>query len=267
MIKAWRKYCLEFFKDVISVIKKHDAWLYIAWIDIKLRYKRTALGPFWMVIVSFISIFCIAGLGSLLFSIKLADYFPYVACGMVTWSLISTLITESCMLYINQQWLIKNIKTHLLNFCFRLFVKNLIIFAHALVVIICVLLFLGAGFSTAMLLLPLTVLIYMINAVSISVCLGFFATRFRDVVQIVQALINILAFMTPIMCKPKMLKEYAYLADFNPLTHYVAIFREPLLGVYPSSLTWSYVIIFTLINLFLTIMVYGKYKKQLVFWL
>ncbi len=267
MLKALHRYNLEFFKDAISVIKKHDAWLYIAWVDIKLRYKRTALGPFWMVVVSFISIFCIAGLGSLLFSIKLAEYFPYVACGMVTWSLISALITESCMLYINQQWLIKNIKTSLLNFCFRLFVKNLIIFAHALVVVFCVLFCLGIDFKVTLLLLPLTVIIYMVNAVSIAVCLGFFATRFRDVPQVVQALINILAFMTPIMWKPRMLKEYAYLADLNPLTHYVAIFREPLLGVYPSSLTWSCVIVFTLINLFLTILVYGKYKKQLVFWL
>lgn len=256
-----------FLHDLIAALRNHDTWLYLAWIDIVLRYRRTVLGPFWMVIVSFVSIVCIAVLGSLLFKVKIGDFFPYVACGMISWAYISMLITESCTVFLSQLGLIKNVRVNVLSFCFRMFTRSTIIFAHSLVVIFLILLYSKIVFWKFFILLPIIAFVFMINAISSAISIGFLSTRYRDVIHIVQTLIGILAFMTPIMWKPEMLGSYSYLAELNPMTHFISIIREPLLGHYPTILSVIVVAACTTCNLLLAGFVYSKFSQRIAFWL
>lgn len=256
-----------FFSELFQVLKRTEIWLYMAWIDIVLRYKRTKLGPFWMVIVSFISIVCIASLGSLLFRVKFGDFFPYVACGMVIWNFIAAMLTDSCLVFIAQIGMIKHLNVYLLSFGLRMFVRNAIIFLHNLVIVLLVLLYYQVHMGYSILLLGVGLVIFSVTALSISVIIGFLCTRFRDVLQLIQALISILAFLTPIMWQPNMLGSKAYLVNFNPLTHYIAILREPLLGRFPSDLNLMVVTCLSLFFFICASAVFNKYRKQLVHWL
>lgn len=259
-----RKY---FWKELVEVIKRPEIWFYMALIDIQLRYKRTALGPFWLVIVSFITILCIAALGTILFRVKWGDFFPYVACGMVVWTYIAAMITDCCTLYIAQLGIIKHINVPLLSFGFRSFVRNTIIFVHSIPVLFLILLYYGIFSPVYLILLIPALLIFTVTTLAMSILIGFACTRYRDVLQLIQALIGILAFMTPIMWQPKMLGEHQYLANFNPFTHYIAIIREPLLGHIPDSINYIFTTTFAFVTLGIAAIVYNKYRKELVHWL
>ena len=80
-------------------------------------------------------------------------------------------------------------------------------------------------------------------------------------------MIGIFAFLTPIMWRPEMLGEKAYLTNFNPLTHYISILREPLLGQYPQAISYIFTISSSIIFISLANIIYNKYRKQLVHWL
>lgn len=257
----------HFLSDFLHSMKYHDSWLFMAWIDIRLRYQRTVLGPFWMVLVSFISIVCIALLGSLLFKVRFSNFFPYVASGMVIWSFISMTITESCMVFLNQMGLIKNVNVPLISFCLRMFVRNAIVLAHSLVVIAFILLFFHVPLTPALLLFVPGMLIAGMTALAIGILFGFLCARYRDVLQLVQALIGILAFMTPVMWQPDMLGDKAYLAYFNPLTHYVDLLRMPLLGQVPSLTSYAVTLGISGVLLAAAAWYYQVYRKHLVYWL
>ncbi|MBU6234697.1 MAG: ABC transporter permease [Alphaproteobacteria bacterium] len=255
------------FHDIADALKNYDTWLYMAWSDIKLRYQRTVLGPFWMVLVSFISIICIAGLGSLLFKVRFSDFFPYVASGMVIWQFISLLITESGMVFLQHLGIIKNVNVSLVSFCMRLFVKNVIILAHSLVVVSLILIAYHVHVSWSLLLVVPGLLVASFTSVALSIIFGFMCARFRDLLLLLQAIIGILAFMTPVMWQPDMLGSKAYLAYFNPLTHYIDILRMPLLGQTPPMMSYAVTLSMSGLLLIIAAWVYQIYRKRLVYWL
>ncbi len=257
----------HFYKELASTLKRNELWLFMAWIDIVLRYRRTKLGPFWLVIVSFISVICIATLGSLLFRVKFGTFFPYVACGIVAWNYMATLITDSCVVFIAQSGIIKHVNVSLISFGLRLFVRNTIIFFHSLIIVAIVLLYFRIDIGWPILMFIPGLAIFLVTTLSLSVILGFVCTRFRDVMQLINSVMGIFAFLTPIMWQPEMLGENAYLINFNPFAHYIALLRDPLLGKMPNTSNLIFAISFSVV-LFLTAMVmFNKYRKQLVHWL
>lgn len=256
-----------FFSDLAKTLRMHDTWLFMAWSDIRLRYQRTVIGPFWMVLVSFISIVCIAVLGALLFKVRFTDFFPYVACGMVMWQYISMMITDSCMVFLAQMGLIKNVNVSLLSFCLRMYVRNTIIMAHSLVVVAFVLMFFHVSVNFSLLMIFPSLLIVSATSIALGIMFGFLCARFRDVLQLVQALIGILAFMTPIMWQPSMLGDKAHLAYLNPLAHYIDILRMPLLGEMPPLSSYLVTLCFSGTLVLLSAWIYKVYHKRLVYWL
>lgn len=80
--------------DLIQAIKAKDLWLYLGYYDVMAKYKRTYLGPIWSIIITIVSIGCMAFLGAALFKSNLKNFLPYVACGIVIWVYLSSLILE-----------------------------------------------------------------------------------------------------------------------------------------------------------------------------
>ena len=147
-----------------------------------------------------------------------------------------------------------------------MFFRNTILFAHSLIILLILLVFVS-NISLYWLYIIPAILICGINTISMSIILGFFVTRYRDVLYLVQAMLNIIILLTPIMWKVEMLGDYAYLALINPFTHFIALFREPFLGKSPSVASIFNVAIFTLISMILARFLYSKFKNRLVYWL
>jgi ABC-type polysaccharide/polyol phosphate export permease len=257
----------NFFKDFLLSLQSYDQPLYMAWWDIRSKYRRTMLGPFWMVIVTFISIICMSVLGSLLFKINLKDFFPYIASGMIIWAFLSVLIIEACTIFITYSWMISNLNFNPITLCIRMFIRNFIVFLHGLVVVAAILIFKGTLTISGVMIASFGLLIYFINAICLCVVLGFFSTRYRDCVQIVQSIMSILIFMTPIMWQKHMLGDKQFLAELNPFTHFIDIIRAPLLSMEISNISILYVAIVTMLNVACASYLYRKFKHRLVFWL
>jgi ABC-type polysaccharide/polyol phosphate export permease len=256
-----------FTTELRDCFTRSELWLYMAWLDIKLRYRRTKLGPLWMVLFTFVTTICTATLASVLFKMNWGDFFPYVCCGMIVWAYVAGLITDSCNTFLAQSPLIKNTNVPLLNFGLRMFVKNTIVFFHSLVIAACVILYFDVPITLNLLLLFPALFLFFITSVSLSVILGFLCTRYRDILQLIQSTLGLLVFVTPIMWKAEMLGSRAYLMNFNPLTHFVILIREPLLGNTPSVLNYTVAAGFSGFLLLITYFFYNKYRKRLVHWL
>ena len=71
------------------------AWA-LGWLEIRLRYRGSMLGPFWLTISTVVMVGSLGLLYSTLFKINLRDYLPFLALSQVLWGFLAALVSEAC---------------------------------------------------------------------------------------------------------------------------------------------------------------------------
>lgn len=254
--------------EIKSIFSDWPIWLMLGTQDIKLRYRCSAIGPFWIAINMAITISCMGFLYGHLFKINISDYFPYLTTGIIGWSFISTLILEGSNAFIESESYMKNQDSFTSLFMMRIFLRNIIILAHNLLVFIPIIFIFHTGISLKILLLLPGLFIIGFNALTWGTVLAITSTRYRDFHQITQSLIQIIFFLTPIMWMPNLLPErLQWLATYNPFNQFLNLIRNPLLNNTISNPTLFIVILFSVLGFILYAFFLSKFKNRIVFWL
>lgn len=253
--------------DISSAVRSYGIWMTLGWNDIRQRYRRSMLGPFWLTLSTLIMIAVVGPLYGRLLGQNLKDYYPYLAIGLMLWGLISSSITEGCNAFIGAEAYIKELPLPMSLYVFRVVWRNLLIFMHNLVALIPLLFLLNAGGSFFFFLWVPGALMVAINGVFLGITLATICTRFRDIPQIVQNLVQVAMFATPIMWKTSSLGSYAWFANLNPLTHFIDIVRSPMLGVPVSDYSWPTVGAITIVNFLLAIGFLARFRQRIAYWL
>ncbi len=241
-------------------------WPMLGWLEIKQRYRRSLLGPFWLTISSGVMVGCMGPLYGRLFNLDLPTYLPYLAVSLILWTLISGLITESCQVFIAAEGFIKQIKLPFTVHVLRVIWRNLIIFAHNLLVVAIVLLIFPPGWGWSLLLLPVAILFLVVNAVWLGLLLGLLCARFRDIPLVVSSLLQVAFFLTPVMWKPEMLGRHQWALQLNPLYYFIEIIRAPLLGQVFNPQLWFGVLLITIVGFALTMALFSRFRARIPYW-
>ena len=75
----------------------------LAWIEVKLKYDRSILGPFWISISMVILILGLSYAYGSIFDLSAIKSLPWIASGVVAWQFITTTIEESCQKFITPE--------------------------------------------------------------------------------------------------------------------------------------------------------------------
>ncbi len=243
-----------------------DVWFHLAWHDIKQRYARSMIGPFWMTI-SMAALLCAMGpLYARLFKQEAGAYFQYISVSFVLWGFISSQISESCAAFISADGFIKQVKLPLTVHLHRVLARNIIIFAHNLLVVVVVLSFYPPERFLPVLLAPVGLALVLINLMWIGIVLSTLSARFRDIPQMVTSVMLLFFFLTPIVWKRGLLAGSTLVADANPLYHFVEIIRAPLLGHYPTYLSWTFLGVMGLLGWVFALAIFRRYRSRVAYW-
>ncbi len=82
--------------DIQSGWARRELWSTLGMHDVRQRYRRSTLGPFWITISLAVMVFALGLLYGQIFGQDLREYLPFIAVGFVIWNLISTLILKGC---------------------------------------------------------------------------------------------------------------------------------------------------------------------------
>jgi ABC-type polysaccharide/polyol phosphate export permease len=253
--------------DIADGLRHWRLWILLGWQDIRQRYRRSVLGPFWLTLSMGILVGTLGVLYGVLFGLAIDDYLPFLALGFLAWWLISGVVTDGCMAFIDSEHLIKQVKLPFSMFVYRVVWRNLTIFAHNFVVYLVVAVAFGIWPGAAgLLLLPGLVLIAA-NAIWIGLLLGMVCARFRDVPQIVTSLLQVAFFLTPIIWMPQLLGDRIAFVHANPFFHFVELVRAPLLGQVPVPLTWAVTVSVTAVGWLVTLLVFRRFRNRIPYWL
>ena len=85
---------IDWKKDLIDGLKNFRLWIFLGVEDIKQRYIRTLLGPWWMVITTVIWVMCMSVVMSSLFNEPIAKFLPFITSGLIIWTFLVGVINE-----------------------------------------------------------------------------------------------------------------------------------------------------------------------------
>ena len=254
--------------EIVSALKMQSNWMYLGTQDIRLKYRRSTFGPFWVTISTSIFIGALSLLWSSIILTDLRTFLPYFAIGQIMWLWVSGQILESSIGFSQFESSIKQIKLPFPIYILRLCTKNFIIFLHNfLIILVIVSIIYPSNLTLACLLfLPALVLIQLITFSSCLI-LGIICTRYRDLTQIVTSLMQLIFFFTPILWTINNLGRNAWIANYNPFYHFISILRLPLLGQYPTLDNWIWTLASTILLFTLAAILLGKFSNRIAYWI
>lgn len=256
-------------RDFLFNIYNPNTWFQIAVHDIKQRYKRSKIGPFWITISTSIIVIFLSSLYSQLLNVNLKEYLPYIGVSLVLWNLFSTVLNESCDTFVSSKQMLLQLRLPFYFYVFRLVCRNFIILFHNFLLLAVILFFYPNLINPILFLtLPITISLYFLSGISVGIILGVLCTRFRDITQLILNLVQLSFFVTPILWKRDMVDlDKQWIIDFNIFNHFIDIFRLPFLNQgYPIN-SLLIVFLFTTIMFFLSFLFFCKFKKKINFWL
>lgn len=237
IIKPKKSFSLEDFKEVWQY---RELLYFLAWRDIKVRYKQTALGVFWAILQPFLtmivfSIFFgrIAGISS-----ENIPYPIFVFTGLIFWNFFSNSLNAASGSLIDNKAIIQKMYfpkiimplactlVFLLDFFFAVIIFiGLMIYYHFAPTLLGVLLFIPAIIITFLSFSGLGLIFSSINV------------KYRDVRYALPFFIQLLIFLTPVIYPASILDKYQWLLYFNPMSGVIETMRAGLLNI--GAINWN----------------------------
>ncbi|HEX8161024.1 MAG TPA: ABC transporter permease [Pyrinomonadaceae bacterium] len=222
-----------------------DLWAYrellyfMAWRDIKVRYKQTALGVAWVVMQPLLTTAIFT-----LFLGKLArvpsDGAPYalmVYAGLLPWSFFSGAVTAGGNSLVTSSALITKVYFPRLVIPAAAIGARLVDFAIAFVILIGLMLYYGVAPTARLLLLAPLVLLVTMLAAGFGMLTSAMNVKYRDVGVVLPVVMQLWMFVSPVLYPASLVPaKWQPLFALNPMAGIIDGFRGALLG---GRLNWA----------------------------
>ncbi|MGE9549671.1 ABC transporter permease [Erwinia amylovora] len=254
--------------DLVSALKSFHVIRVMGGQDIRQRYKRSRLGPFWITISMAVMITTMGLVFGNLFKTPLHDFLPYLTLGLIIWGFLLGSITEGCDALISAEGIIKQLPVPLHVHVLRVVWKNFIIFMHNIVIFPLVLLAVGKGVNWNILLAVPGFILLALNVSWLLMVMSMICARFRDMTQIILSIMQVIFYLTPVIWMPQLLTHRmgTVLLNINPFYHLIDVVRAPLLGQTPSMTTYYVTAIMAVVGIIFSTLVTSKFKYRVPYW-
>lgn len=255
------------FEDLGRGILGWRLWGRLGWHEVRQRYRRSIIGPFWYTLSLAVHVGAIGIIWSILFGIKAENFIPHLCLGFLMWHFIVGLLNDGCATYESSARFILQSREPLSIYILITIWRNVLIFFHNFLVYIVTAVIFSISPSLNMLLALPGFLVLLLNVSWMAFLLGVVSARYRDVPPIVASILTVAFFVTPIMWKTDQLGSHAYLVEYNPFTHLIEIVRAPLLGHAPAMLSWVITAAIGVAGWVLMILFYARFRSRIAYWL
>lgn len=253
--------------DITVGLSDWRMWGRLGWAEVRRRYRRTVLGPFWTSFSLAVFVVTLGIVWSTLWHQEVRTYLPFLCAGLVTWTFVSTTLIESCAAFTAQEMLIKQMRFPYSILAASVVWRNLVVFFHNILVYVLVAAICWPPVNWNTLLVIPGLLLTSVNLVWIALLFGLLTARYRDVQQLTSMILQIALFVTPIFWKPTQLRGHIALVHGNLLYHLVEIVRGPLLGEAPSLVSWGMAIGMAIVGWLVTFDIFSRFRRRLPYWL
>ena len=237
----------------------------LAQLDIRNRYRGSVLGPFWLTLSTAVTFVALGLLYSTLFKMDLHEYLPFLVVSMILWNVFNQVVAEACTSLIAAEGIIRQMPLPYTIHALRCMVRNAVVAAHNLPLILVVFIILGTYPGIGVLLALPGMLLFAVNSFAVVIFLGMICARFRDIGPIVGTVMQLAFFISPVIWKPELLHEHQKWLVLNPFYDLMEVVRGPLLNA-PPPLVWLAAVLITLATCGLSFIFFVRFRGRIAFW-
>ncbi|MFH1303851.1 MAG: ABC transporter permease [Planctomycetota bacterium] len=253
--------------DFIDVFKSFQLCFFLAWFDIRIRYRRSKIGPFWITISMAIFIVALGAVYSKLFNMPAEEYLPNLATGYLFWMMFATVINESPTIFVDNAAYLKDMKINLLVLIVRALARNFIIFLHNAVFIACVNFYFQIWPQWQLIFLIPGLALVLLNLFWMMLILGILGARYRDLAPIITSLVQVLFFISPITWLPKLVGENSWVIRLNPIAYFLDLTRSPALNESPLMAAWIISSAICVLGFASAFFLFAYKRERIVYWI
>jgi lipopolysaccharide transport system permease protein len=229
--------------DLPELWRYRELLAFLAWRDVKVRYKQTVLGAAWAV---FQPLLMMAVFWLFLGKVAKVEAGPlpyplFVYAGLLPWFLFSTAVTGAANSLLDSERLISKVYFPRLVVPFGAAGPGLIDFGVAMLVLVVLMAANGVAPAGTAVLLPVAVLLILVTALGVGTFLAALNVRYRDFRYVVPFLIQAWLFATPSIylatpAATDLPDGVRWVMAANPMTGLIEFFRAALFG---GDLPWG----------------------------
>ena len=208
-----------------SLYQEKGVWLHLGWRDLRVRYVRTVIGPWW----STVALLSIVGGSSIAVGL-LGDSSPWskaplLALSMMTWMFVSSVLIEGADVFNVDRSILLNTRIDENSALARVVWRNFLILLHNFPMAVLVILIVNHSISwTVIFVLPVT-LFFGASLMLPILLMSYIATTKRDLAVLVPSIIQFGFFVTPVLWEPPQEGSLRILFNLNPIGWVIEINR------------------------------------------
>jgi len=254
--------------SVFQSLKQWRTWIALAVFDLRAQYRRTSLGMYWIVVATLFFALVVGSLWTALFDRPAGEVIPWLSVGGATWWLILGVITGGATSLTSRSALIKTLDLPLPGYVIWLLARLLITFLIAIVTASTISwILIGQVPQTTVLVVPGMLLLSAI-LLFLAMLLSLIGARYRSLVEVLRVVTLPLFLLTPVIWQPSQLgaSTRERLVELNPIGHWIALIRDPILGSAPAPETWVVAICSIALLALPSLAVLRHKRSEVVYW-
>jgi lipopolysaccharide transport system permease protein len=202
--------------------------------DVKLRYRQTVLGIFWVLLqpvlgaVIFATVFggiCKMPSGNV-------PYFVLAYAGLLGWNMFNGTLTRASACIVGNSQLVSKVYFPRLILPLSTVLSTLVDFAVGMLLMVLLLIWYQIPLTWGIVLLPMWLTLAVMLAIGMGLFTSAWMVRYRDLQYVVPVLLQFLLYATPVAYKLEAVPaKLRWFWNFNPLSPVIDGFRKSLIGM------------------------------------
>lgn len=276
-------YMKQMINELRELFRYRDLIVQLVVRDLRVRYKNSVFGFFWSLLNPLLLVATITVIVKYVMGLDIPDYSAYLLVAYLPWMFFSMSLLDASQAVIIHYDLLKKVYFPREVLPISIVISNLIHFLLALgVFFVYLYLYVGSSFQITVLWLPLLIVIQFLLIIGVSLFISCLNVFYEDVKYIVQMLLQVLFYMTPIMYISEMVREALYKSDkyhahasqifnlymLNPLNSLIIAYRKFVLPPYTRGgytdvpYDYRYLVIAAVLSLAICILGYRFFNRR-----
>ncbi|MGQ9858775.1 MAG: ABC transporter permease [Thermodesulfobacteriota bacterium] len=213
---------------------------FLAWRDVKVRYKQTLLGVLWVVLQPLVTVVVFSLIFGKLLKVPSGDlpYPLFVLAALLPWNYFASTLNRCSTSLLGNSNLITKVYFPRVVIPLSASLSGLVDFCVAFLTLLGLIAYFGMWPGITVLLLPAFMSMAFFTAFGFGLWLSALNVRFRDVNYLVPFLVQIWMYATPIVYGSNLIPErFSWVMALNPMTAVVEGFRWSLFGGHSADVT------------------------------
>lgn len=252
--------------ELADIAGRNYVWRALAFYDIRSRYRFSVLGTGWIVISTAVTAVSVGLIYGQFFGMNVTQYLPYFTAGLIVWTFIASALNEASTTLIAAGSLIKSTRVPISLHVMRMLQRNFLIFLHNLVILAVLWPLMAWPLDIGIIAALFGLLLLYVFLIGASVIIAFVCVRYRDVPPMIAAGTQFLFLASPIIWHQEDIKHGAEILAFNPITYFLRIVRDPLLGQSVPLSIWAVATALAVASAGLAALVYVTYRNRIAYW-